>query len=97
MSAIRQAGAASPGARDFGQALEEDQQPARRAGDRRNRRLQGAFGEAADLDLPIGDAFEIARREIAQPRPAGHRRRSDAAQVAAEDPGRLSHQAGRAA
>ena len=97
MSAIRLARRPVWQAGDFGQTLEKDQQPARRADDRRNLLIQGTFGEAVDLDLPIGDAFEIARREVAQPRPAGHGARLDPAQVAAEDPPRLADQAGRAA
>ena len=82
---------------DLGQALEKDQQPARRAGDSADLGLQGAFGEAVDLELPVGDALEVARREVAQPRPAGHGRRLDAADIAAGDSRRLADKAGRAA
>ena len=97
MSAIRFAAAPRPAPATFSQTLEIDQQPARRAGDRTDVHIQGAFGEAVDLDLPVGDALEIARREVAQPRPGGHGRRRDTAQVAAVDSPRPADQAGRAA
>ena len=93
MSAIR----SRPGSGDLHQPFEEDQQPARRARDGRNLGLQRAFGEAPDLGLPVGDAFQVARREVAQPRPGGHFLRRDAAQIAAPDPRRAARQPGRAA
>ncbi len=84
--------------RPLGQELfEQDQQPAGSAADKADVLLQRQCADAPDLLLPVADEAQRPRREIEGPHPSGRLPPGDAADIAAENAGRLLREVGAAA
>ena len=81
----------------FGEPLEQQEQPARRAGNRADVTARTAPGQQADLAIPVRLQRQFCRRPGAQPDPNRRGHGSDARDVAGANAGRQRFQVGAAA
>ena len=69
----------------FGEPLEQQEQPARRAADRPDIPVDAAAGQHLDLAFPVGFERQLLRRPGEELRPGRHGRRGDAGKVAGQN------------